>query len=48
MDEQPPAKRQKSLFDGSLKSFVTKHAPPPAKIAASRKSNAFFLWNPNF
>ena len=41
VDEQPPAKRQKSLVDGSLRSFVTKHAPPPAKIAASRKSNAY-------
>ena len=46
MDEQPPAKRQKSFVDGSLRSFVTKHAPPPAKIAASRKSNAYMPKKP--
>jgi len=41
VEEQPPAKRQNSLVDGNLMAFVTKHAPPAAKIAASRKSHAY-------
>ena len=41
VEEQPPAKKQKTLADGNLMAFVTKNAPPAAKIAASRKTGAF-------
>ena len=41
VEEQPPAKRQKTWADGNMMSFVTKHAPPAAKIAAPRKTAAF-------
>ena len=41
VEEQPPAKKQKTWADGNLRAFVTKHAPPAAKIAASRKTGAY-------
>eukprot|EP00964_Phaeocystis_antarctica_P147256 scaffold113765_cov27-Phaeocystis_antarctica.AAC.1 len=41
VEEQPPAKKQKTWVDGNLRAFVTKHAPPAAKIAASRKTGAY-------
>ena len=34
VEEQPPAKKQRTWGDGPLFAFVTKHAPPAAKIAA--------------
>ena len=34
-------KKQKAFKDGNLLAFVTKHAPPLAKVAAQRKPGAY-------
>ena len=44
--KEKPAKQQKSMLFGSMLSFVTKHAPQQAKIAAVRKSSAGSAYTP--
>jgi hypothetical protein len=40
-EDTPAMKKQKAFKDGNLLAFVTKHAPPLAKVAAQRKPGAY-------